>query len=161
MSAELCGKLKVDGACLRAGSVIDMLRETWVSLFIRREQLPYLVARDGKNVQALSHFDFALCRRCSLCEPHIVARHCASDLQIRYLLKVVCLAMSSSTADSSADFFPNLLEARERGKRREVAQATQSRKERSSPLRGLQAEKEPLEGVVDVLVALRCFLPLH
>ena len=80
----------------------------------------------------------------------------------------MCPAMSSM--DPPAAFFPNVLEGREtiqksQDKLGQLSQLASWKQERSSPLRARQAEaqelsREPLEGVVDVLVALRCLLPL-
>ena len=73
-----------------------------------------------------------------------------------------------SSPDPPADFFPNVLEDRGLGsqglERQRSSGSRRLFKARVQPDAELKKDTESsfdVEGVLDVLVALRCFLPLH
>ena len=164
LHAECCRdvKLKVDGACLRAGPV-------WV-----RMRDGFTVADDCSS--SANTWD-GFCESKQIKGADVMHSLCSSlNFAVFFpwdsLLQLFGIHRTAMTSPEAAAFFPSL-EGRELAEKaqRHCGQlaifARSHKQEKASPLKG-QAEamahelkKEPVEGVVDVLVALRCFLPLH
>ncbi|CAE7237910.1 unnamed protein product [Symbiodinium sp. CCMP2592] len=174
-NSQHCATVKVDGACLRVGPMIGMrprCRDFGFTVHVSRAA--DAAARPGTEckISACSH---------AIAHGQYPSQFPPQSFQIECGKTLRCLRPAMSSPDPpTADFFPNLLEDRDReglGKSQGLERSQRS----SGSLRlfkATAATAQPdaadaaelkkdtessfdVEGVLDVLVALRCFLPLH